>query len=148
MTKIANLPDRALSIRQPWAWAILNAGKRIENRPRRSHYRGSICIHASQYEPKQADVDAFNGCFFKAQPSPHVREEILGGYTEALWFARGGIIGTAEIIDCVDTSDSPWFFGPYGLVLDNVKSVPFIPVKGALGLFRWKNNLSDTAGKE
>jgi len=23
------LPDRALSIRQPWAWAILNAGLRI-----------------------------------------------------------------------------------------------------------------------
>lgn len=25
MTDLSTLPDRALSIRQPWAWAILNA---------------------------------------------------------------------------------------------------------------------------
>jgi len=28
-----DLPVKALSIRQPWVWAILNAGKRVENRP-------------------------------------------------------------------------------------------------------------------
>jgi hypothetical protein len=41
---------RALSIRQPWAWAILHAGKDIENRdwkpgnPAR-RFRGSFLIH-------------------------------------------------------------------------------------------------------
>lgn len=54
---------------------------------------------------------------------------------------RGGIIGTAEIVNCVDHSDSPWFSGLYGLVLRNVTPVPFIPVKGALGLFNWKAKL-------
>ena len=56
-------------------------------------------------------------------------------------FDLGGIIGTAEIVDCVEASDSPWFFGPFGLVLTNVHPVPFIPVKGALGLFKWKEKM-------
>ena len=53
-----------------------------------------------------------------------------------------GIVGTAEIVDCIEHSDSPWFFGPFGLVLANVQPVPFIQVKGALGLFDWKRNLA------
>lgn len=27
-----DLPELALSVRQPWAWAIIHAGKDIENR--------------------------------------------------------------------------------------------------------------------
>ncbi len=47
----------------------------------------------------------------------------------------GGIIGIAEIVDCVDNSDSEWFFGPFGFVLDNIKPIDFIPIKGKLGFF-------------
>ena len=36
----------ALSIRQPWAWAILHAGKDIENRSWRTAFRGEVLIHA------------------------------------------------------------------------------------------------------
>ncbi|HGG04711.1 MAG TPA: hypothetical protein ENK28_04580 [Aliiroseovarius sp.] len=54
--------------------------------------------------------------------------------------------GIAEITDCVTESDSPWFTGPYGLILKNVQPVQFIPVRGALGLFRWKNNLENAHG--
>ncbi len=142
MIALSTLPERALSIRQPWAWAILNAGKDIENRPRRFHYRGPICIHASLYEPKADDVCNLHGCF------DHL-EKVTSGVVQfcpdshtvgwARDLQRGGIIGTAEIVDCIEASDSPWFFGPYGLVLRNVQPVPFIPVKGALGLFRWRN---------
>ncbi|PCI53899.1 MAG: hypothetical protein COB36_11720, partial [Alphaproteobacteria bacterium] len=47
----------------------------------------------------------------------------------------GGIIGQATLVDCVDKSDSPWFFGRYGFVLENVKALPFRPCKGQLGFF-------------
>jgi hypothetical protein len=133
MTALSTLPERALSIRQPWAWAILNAGKDIENRPRRFHYRGPICIPASlnnnagHHLVSSLDIK-------RATDSPlevPCRSDL----------PHGGIIGTAEIVDCIEASDSPWFFGPYGLVLRNVQPVPFIPVKGALGLFRWRKNL-------
>jgi hypothetical protein len=50
---------------------------------------------------------------------------------------RGGIVGVATVTDCVDDSESLWFFGRYGFVLADVRAVPFIPVKGALGFFEW-----------
>ncbi|MDD5394961.1 MAG: ASCH domain-containing protein [Thiothrix sp.] len=39
---------KALSIQQPWAWAILNAGKDIENRDWYTPVRGRILIHAGK----------------------------------------------------------------------------------------------------
>jgi hypothetical protein len=144
---LSDLPEKALSIRQPWAWAILNAGKNIENRPRRFHYRGPICLHASLYKDVKGDewdrcmavLDDIHGAFtMRELASQQGRWSSASTSDEAV---RGGIIGTAEIVDCVDHSDSPWFSGPYGLVLRNIKPVPFVPVKGALGLFNWRKNL-------
>ena len=48
---------------------------------------------------------------------------------------RGGVIGSVEIADCVEESDSPWFFGKYGFVLRDPKPLPFTPWKGQLGFF-------------
>lgn len=139
-----DLPVKALSIRQPWVWAILNAGKRIENRPRRFHYRGPICLHASLHRPSVDDQTWFLSTLDDVEIATGetpcgdmIDAEILKAALEV----RGGIVGTAEIVDCVEQSDSPWFFGPYGLVLENVQPVEFIPVKGALGLFDWRKNL-------
>jgi len=38
---------RALSLRQPWAWLVVNGYKEIENRSRRTNHRGALLIHAS-----------------------------------------------------------------------------------------------------
>ncbi|MBO9398771.1 hypothetical protein J7400_19025 [Shimia sp. R9_2] len=137
-----DLPLKALSIRQPWAWAIINAGKNIENRPRRFHYRGPICIHASRYEPTAEDKRVYLETAVAAYPNFREFVEICRSSKGEI---KGGIIGTAEIVDCIDQSDSPWFFGPYGLVLENVTPVDFIPVKGALGLFDWRKKLEAAA---
>ena len=39
---------KALSVRQPWAWAIIYAGKDVENRTWPTRYRGFVIVHASQ----------------------------------------------------------------------------------------------------
>ncbi|MEH1869303.1 MAG: ASCH domain-containing protein [Nostoc sp.] len=39
---------KALSVRQPWAWAIIYALKNIENRGWPIHYRGDILIHTAK----------------------------------------------------------------------------------------------------
>jgi len=39
---------KALTIRQPWAWAIFHAGKDIENRDWPTRLRGRIAIHAAK----------------------------------------------------------------------------------------------------
>lgn len=55
---------------------------------------------------------------------------------EALLPARGCIVGSVEIVDCVTASPSPWFFGPVGFVLrDPVPLAQPVPCKGALGFF-------------
>ena len=37
---------KAISIQQPWAWAIIHAGMDVENRTWNTHYRGLLAIHA------------------------------------------------------------------------------------------------------
>lgn len=49
--------------------------------------------------------------------------------------SRGGIVGEARIIDCVDQSDSPWFMGAHGFVLRDAKPLPFREWKGRLQFF-------------
>lgn len=40
---------KALSVKQPWAWAIIHAGKDIEKRTWRTDYRGPLLIHAGKF---------------------------------------------------------------------------------------------------
>ena len=123
----------ALSIRQPWAWAIVHAGKRHENRSWSTAYRGPIAIHASKWWQAQEALDQFASVQYAAGVTGVALPPIT---LRTLRDATGGIVGTARIVDCVEKSDSPWFVGPFGFVLDDVKALPeIIPCKGALGLF-------------
>jgi hypothetical protein len=47
---------RILTVRQPWAWAIIHGGKDVENRSRNiaGSYRGPVAIHAG----KAVHIDA------------------------------------------------------------------------------------------
>lgn len=49
---------KAISIRQPWAWLIVNGFKDIENRSWRTKYRGPVLIHASAAKPSMDDYGA------------------------------------------------------------------------------------------
>jgi hypothetical protein len=40
-----------------------------------------------------------------------------------------------QLKDCVTRSRSKWFEGPIGWALSQPKRLPFIPLKGQLGLF-------------
>lgn len=113
-----------LSIRQPWAWLIVNGYKDIENRTWSTHFRGKVLIHAS----KKWDED------FEPADERVLGEEM--GIILPNKFDFGGIVGIAEITDCINKSKSPWFFGPYGFTLANAKPLPFYPCKGKMGFFR------------
>lgn len=119
----------ALSIRQPWAWLILNAGKDIENRDWKTPFRGRCLIHASKSGTKQDYQDAFD--FLDSIDLTHLIIDIPGREQ----IEKGGVIGSVDIIGCTDTSDSPWFVGDYGFILRNQQPLPFTPYKGRLGFF-------------
>ena len=140
---MADLPPLALSIRQPWAWAIINAGKDIENRDWPTKFRGPVCIHAA----KGMTLDEYDGFIRTIHQVSLTRPFPSGAVVpHGAGLLRGGIIGVVEIVDCVETSESPWFFGRYGFVLRNARPVDFNPVKGALGFFDWRKRLEAAHG--
>lgn len=117
---------KALSIRQPWAWLIVNGYKDIENRSWRTKYRGPVLIHAAKGMTRNEYEEA-------CRTVVDVLAAIDIPDFEAL--ERGGIVGVAEIVDCVDTSTSPWYMGEKGFVLANARPLPFTPMKGKLSFF-------------
>jgi hypothetical protein len=131
-----NFPQLALSVRQPWAWAIIHAGKDIENRDWRKpnpglNFRGRVALHASKgmTQEEYREANAFIGIASNSHAHSPMANELH----------YGGIIGTVEIVDMVKESKSPWFFGRIGLVLRDPQPCAFIPCNGALGFFNWQN---------
>lgn len=123
----------ALSIRQPWALSILN-GKDIENRTWSTGFRGRFLIHAGKTMTCE-EVEAWR--IFVQGYIP----EFDMHWAECLKVAdirRGGIIGVADLVGCVTTHKSPWFCGPIGFVIANARPLAFVPCRGALGFFRFK----------
>lgn len=123
---------KAISIRQPWAWAIVHAGKDIENRDWYCRYRGPLIIHAAKGMTRDEYEDCLACCHAISRKHPFAEGLHLPSFE---MLQRGGIIGLVDMVDCVSESASPWFFGKYGFVLRNPRSVEFVPFKGALGIF-------------
>jgi hypothetical protein len=124
-------PTRALSLRQPWASAVIIGGKNIENRTWNTNFRGRVIIHAgAQLGMPDWDWDQLNW----------EMEQLNGGP-----LPRSTYLGEVDIVDCVPIEDldhpedhpNRWAFGPYCWVLANPVAYPEpIPAKGKLGLYR------------
>lgn len=118
---------RALSILQPWAWLITNGLKDIENRVWRTSYRGEFLVHAG----KGFDAEGYQAL----RHDPVFALALTGMPSGSAEFARGGIVGSAVLADCVEDHDSEWFNGPYGFVLRDARVLPFQPCRGMLNFF-------------
>jgi hypothetical protein len=135
---MSDIPLTALSIRQPWAWAIIYGGKDIEN-------RGHVAVWKGEMRPKRIAVHAAKGMTRDEYEAAACFMEKRGVICpQAVELKRGGIIGSVDVTDIVNKSSSPWFFGPKGLVLANAIPSDFIPCLGALGYFRWERDDSVT----
>ena len=134
---------RGLSVRQPWAFAILN-GKLVENRNWGPHsparlFRGRVLLHASsgwgtrEYEEAAAFILQVAGLTV-----PPLAE-----------LPRGAIVGAMTITGWVEQHDSPYFVGPGALTLADVVALPEpIPCKGALGFFPISAEVADAVRKQ
>ena len=120
---------KCLTIRQPWTYAIFCLGKDIENRDWPTRVRERIAIHAAAGMTRR-EYDA------AAVFISRITSEPLPPYTA---LARGMVLGTVEIVDCVRQSPSPWFMGEYGFVLRAPRLLPEgpRPAKGQLGFWDW-----------
>jgi hypothetical protein len=120
---------KTLSIRQPWAWLIVNGYKDIENRDWKPwmlpKWRGRFLVHAS----KGMTHDEYESALY-------LTDEIE--VPEFHELERGGIVGAVDLIGVVKPGEqhlSKWFFGPCGLLLANPGRCTLIPLKGQLGFF-------------
>lgn len=146
---------RVLTVRHPWAWAIIHGGKDVENRVRNiaGWYRGPVAIHvAGKYaDPPGMASDVLNDAMEAwCDAAPEHTEN------DDPWFKDvGKIIGVVDLVDVhvarpaasgtlVDWAAhtkpgelcSPWaMWAHFHLVLENPRALPDpIPFKGALGL--------------
>ena len=131
---------KILSIRQPWAWLIIRPDlntyerrmaaehsgemKLIENRTWHTKLRGRFLVHASQGMTKVEYAQAFRFAMELGVRAPRYED-----------LQRGGIIGSVELVDSVDHSDSPWYMGHKGFVLRDPRPCEFYLLKGKLGFF-------------
>lgn len=123
---------KALSINQPWAWCCANGYKGPENRGWDTKFRGWFLIHAGK-KFDDAGYDWIKDRFPEIPlPDRYAFESMMGG-----------IVGKARLINTVHESqkhllsekDIPWFFGPYGFMLDSAEPCKLVPCKGTLGFF-------------
>jgi hypothetical protein len=114
---------RALTIKQPWAWAIVAGHKRIENR---------------SWAPPMALLDGERFAIHAGMGIDRAGVEWVRARGLALpeQFERGALIATARVARVVCESDDPWFMGPIGWVLEDVRAMTAVPARGALSLWR------------
>lgn len=120
---------KALSIRQPWAWLIIHGGKDVENRTWHTKLRGRFLVHASKGMTRAEYIETLD---MVESIGSH---DLLRAFPKFDDLQRGGVIGSVELVDSVDTSDSPWYMGATAFLLRDPKPLPFHPYKGQLGFF-------------
>jgi len=138
--------DRALTVRQPWAFLILRPDvpesgrarlrelglvKDVENRTWGTRVRGRVWVHAGR-EWDGGETVARN------------RLARWMGVTVPSELPLGAIVGSVEIVDCVREMDSPWFGGPFGFVLADPRPLREpVPCAGKQGFWRPGDELAE-----
>ena len=123
-----------LSVRQPWAWAIVRGLKDIENRGWCNHFRGPLLIHAAKKRPPERELRQMWGICSNMVGAEKLAA-LQAEYEAAVVY--GALVGRVEMTDCVESHESPWFFGDFGFVLEGAEAFDLpVPMRGYLGIFR------------
>lgn len=128
----------AISLYAPWAWAILNLGKDVENRsmgfPKAT---GWVWLHCSKSRSANQTQEDWAQVLLATIRANRCLPTGNHDQFEQMIAMRGHIIGAVEITGRVTQSTSPWFVGPLGLTLgERFALVKPVPAKGALGVWR------------
>jgi hypothetical protein len=109
----------ALTLKQPWAFAVAELGKNIENRkwPAPPKIVGQrIAIHAGLSWDREGMIRM--GCIGRELGHG---DKIPGWYEKD--YVKGKIVAVATLAEVVTSHPSLWFGGPYSFVLTDVRKV-------------------------
>lgn len=144
----------ALTIRQPWAWAVAEGIKRAENRLRPINHKGWLAIHAGATWSRDGarDPRILNALDRFLYPVERERGEVDPALHRDL-FHFGAVLGQAwstgshaasdalcQSYDCAPWGDPQWADGRpvHHLMLREAgKRLTPTPAKGRLGLWNW-----------
>lgn len=141
---------KALTVRQPWAWAIAKGHKTVENRGWTTNYRGPLAIHAA----KAWDDDAARATVFCRDTVRAAGGQLPERLADDLpWSGSGAVIAIVDLVDiCTTALDDPvdrCGCGPWAQPLEthwqlaNVRLLPSpVETKGRLGLWNWDGDQS------
>ena len=113
----------ALTVRQPWAWALVHGHKDVENRRWMTNYRGRLWIHAAAVPVTATELSAIR----------HAFPDIAFPDT----YTIGALIGFVTLTDVLVTSPSRWYQAAHfaWTVRDAVALREPIPMPGRLKLW-------------
>lgn len=134
---------KALTIKQPWLWAITDSTRRVENRTWKPplHMVGQrIALHSSARVEQGEMVACRRICL---DPLPHTTDLVTGAIIATAVIAGYVIVDDEKRISHqfyytsnYEPRTDPWFFGPVGWLLTSVQKLAEpIPCKGALRLW-------------
>lgn len=132
--KEVTYPTQAITVRQPWAWAIEHAGKDVENRSRSMGRPGWYFLHAGQAnvwassEYAEAALQMWKRA--RKEPPKVTAPEFVN-------VRYGGVIGLVKLGPWETAIDSPWFQGPLGARIEAFIPLPFQAGAGKQGIFAW-----------
>lgn len=128
---------KCLSIRQPWAYWIVNGFKDVENRTWDTKHRGLFLIHAAKGMTNDEFVKSGSTVrsALTLQGKPH-----MPVYPNRNLLEFGGIVGACILKDVYSPGrymmPIPWYNQDgYGFQLEQVIKLPFRPLKGQLNFF-------------
>ena len=95
---------KCITLKEPWASAVLFQGKQHENRvwPCPREVIGTTVLLHTSIKIDRDGAEYLRPHGFNIKPLP-----------------LGYIVGMVDIVGCVTKADSFWFVGPYGFVLKN-----------------------------
>lgn len=138
---------KALTIWEPWAFAIALGSKLIENRTWFTNHRGALAIHAAKRMPDEDELmDVADGLLESSDPDyiamtdepvhremvQRIRDGIRPGHIVAVAHLEGMITDSFN----VPATQSMWWSGPVGWRLRAVHRLEApVAVAGAQGLW-------------
>ena len=136
---------KVLSVRQPFASLLVSGVKDVENRSRRTNFRGTVLIHASA---RMHDVvEKLSGYLQNGSPLIGIEKDIMSCANIADGFNMFScIIGSVDIVDCVQNHPSRWAEeGQWHWVCANARMFdhPIRNVKGKLGIWEWEGEINN-----
>ena len=144
---------KVLSVRQPWAWALIHGGKDVENRNWMTSYRGRLAIHAGKaFDMTKAEWHNMSMGDY-GEPFAGMAK----GYNQQDSHVLGAIVGLVDLVDCIPDHrcTSPWKADGYDFWCWVVKNprplMEPIPIAGRLGLWDVPDSLfglEELKGKE